>query len=1068
MTASRKSYNFVLISFLLLMPLSSYFYTGCKNENHLSVSPVPASANQMKSEEDLITDLEKTETSREREIILKENKELLNYSLVIALMVRSTEFVDATTLSLERSRNLAQIAIEVAELTGDKISSAKAYLYYACFESIEKNDCNPSSLQKALILFQEAGDRKGEACCYYVQAKILHYGSFKERDKAFELLDKALNIFEEIDDKLLIGDSYFLRGGIYRDIGHKDKAIENLKKAIRIYEEQRDLMSILNSYQEMILVCHLEGYPKEALEYLELKRILITNLNPDELKDFSGKEDAYLFRSGEFTSKEQLMMDYYWYLGIIYSVLGKYEESIKSYKKVIELGEKLDKKNFLEITAYWTLGGLYLSLGRKETALKYYLESIERTDESASYLTVQNYLNLGDFYLNQLNKPEEAIKYYKVALEKSEEIEMTLMKDQYKAACIDSIGRVYEAKGDFDMAVEKQKEAIEILKEIYELHGQCGSSLTLSYAHIGNLYQKKGAEEKALDYINKALEVTQGTTGPLDISIAYKVLGDFYFEADKPAMALDFYSKGLKKAEEYNSPSLLWPYYFSLGKVYEKQDNLKEAYNAYNNSIKIIENMRQELKTEEIKRDFMQDKIKVYEHIIELLIKMNRLEDAFEYNEKARARAFLDILANQKVDIHHGLSPELIAKEEELQIRIQYLSSDIREEKSRSLPARRISFITETEEELKGLKLEYKEVLEEIKLESPEYLTFISVTPYSLKEIQGSLDNDTVIVEYFFAKDRTYLWVISIDSFDTIIIEKSREEIENTVKSYRESCCDNITIKKLNSNEWKDISEELYSILFKEVEKFIPGKKRLVIVPHRILHYLPFHTLMNEEEKTLIEKYEIVYLPSASVLKFCQDKNFLKKDKLLAFCLGDFTAGNFSPLPGTEGEVESVASYFPENEIYSEDNMKVEILQNKGRNFDLLHFATHGILDADSPLFSSLIFADRSLNVYEIFDLDLKADLVTLSACRTGLPEEANGDELVGLSRAFIYAGSPSICSSLWDVSDKSTAELMERFYFYLQDKNKSEALRLAQMDLMKKYSHPYFWAPFILIGDWK
>ena len=146
--------------------------------------------------------------------------------------------------------------------------------------------------------------------------------------------------------------------------------------------------------------------------------------------------------------------------------------------------------------------------------------------------------------------------------------------------------------------------------------------------------------------------------------------------------------------------------------------------------------------------------------------------------------------------------------------------------------------------------------------------------------------------------------------------------------------------------------------------------------------------------------------------------------------------------------------------------MNTDILYKKGREFDILHFATHATLDSSSPMFSSLVFSDKTLPVYEIFNVELRAYLVTLSACKTGICEE--GDELVGLSRAFIYAGTPTICASLWDVSDVSTSELMERFYYYLKGNNKSEALRLAQIDIMKKYPHPFFWAPFVLTGDWR
>jgi len=550
---------------------------------------------------------------------------------------------------------------------------------------------------------------------------------------------------------------------------------------------------------------------------------------------------------------------------------------------------------------------------------------------------------------------------------------------------------------------------------------------------------------------------------PLD----YIILGNIYVKDENLSEAVRAYLECIKFGEEINSISL-WEYYFSLGKVYEKQGNLLEAFNGYNKSIKLIENMRQEFKLEELKRDFMQDKIKVYEHMIELLIKMKKYREAFEYNEKARSRAFLDILANQKIDLHHGIKPELAMKEDELKTRIQYLSCDIKMEKRKQPNPQRTAFIEESSKNLQNLKLEYEQVLEQIKMEHPEYMTFISVTPFSLEEIKTWLDKDTVIMEYFLGENKTFLWITGSDSFNTVIIDRPGHDIEQLVREYREYACDNITPEKLKSNKWKEVSEKLYDILFKEGEKYLSNKSRIIISPHRILHYLPFQVLIDNKGTTLVEKYDITYLPSSSTLKYCKDKNTLKKDRLLAFEPGNFTTGNFSPLPGTEEEVKAISVYFREKEIYSGPAMKTDILYEKGGDFDILHFATHGSLDSASPLFSFLVFSDRSLPVYEIFDLNLNACLVCLSACKTGLGEEANGDELVGLTRAFIYAGTPTICSSLWDVSDVSTSKLMERFYFHLKNTDKAEAMRLAQLDIKKKYSHPFFWAPFVLTGDWR
>ncbi|MEQ8222470.1 MAG: CHAT domain-containing tetratricopeptide repeat protein, partial [Candidatus Eremiobacterota bacterium] len=623
----------------------------------------------------------------------------------------------------------------------------------------------------------------------------------------------------------------------------------------------------------------------------------------------------------------------------------------------------------------------------------------------------------------------------------------------------------------YDKAIEKIDRAIKIFEEIYKDYGGIGQFdyyLVSNYDLLGKVYQKKGDKNRAIFYMNKAIECAGKHAAFATKPSAYNYLGNFYYETKEYLKALETYKEALKGAEEIRSPSLLWEYYFSLGKTYEKLGNMKEAYNACNKSINIIENMRNEFKVEELKRDFMQDKIKVYEHMIDILIKMKKEEEAFNCNERCRSRAFLDILANQKVDIRHGVSPELVQKEEELTNRIQFLSSDIRQEKTKPVSSQRSAFIEERDSTLKKLKSEYRQLLEEIKMENPEYMTLITINPLTLEEIKSLLDKDTVIIEYFLGENNSYCWITGNNSFNTVIIDHKEHDIENLVKKYREVACDSMTPEKLKNNEWKEISEKLYTILFKDMEKHVINKKRILISPHKILHYLPFQVLSDNKGTMLVEKYDISYLPSASVLKYCQKKNTLKKEKLLAFDLGNFKADELPSLPGTEEEIKAISEYFPIKEVYSGKDMVAEILYKKGRDFDMLHLATHGILDNNSPLFSSLVFSDRSLPVYEIFDLDLRAYLVTLSACKTALSEEANGDELVGLSRAFIYAGTPTICSSLWDVSDRATSELMKSFYFHLRDKNKTEALRLAQIDIMKKYHHPFFWAPFVLTGDWR
>ena len=1044
------SFFILIILFYVFPPLSVYSY----------INPVLSAGETDKA---LIELLKKSNSKEERKKIFEDHRNLVTERFVIDLIAGNS--VNLKNISLKEPEQIARIALEAAEFTGNKNILARALLYYSNFELTEVKNYNPPSLQKALSLFLQSGDKKGESACYYTQAVNLHY-VFSLPDKALECADKAQNIFKETGDRAFEGECYYLKGQIYCLSGDKDKAIENFSCGAEIFKDTRDIRDIttlLSCYQEMSDMCRSLGFLEESDTYLERKRTVIETLNPENI-DFSGKEEGYIFRNTEFNGREKLMADYYNSRGSLYTATGKYEDAIKSFKKVIEICEK--NKISSKTSPYWYLGGIYSLLGKKDMALKYYLEAINK-NEGDIYSVILNYILVGRFYCRDMKDPGRAIEYYKTALSKSEEITMEEAKEQFKGLSMKYMAQAYDGMGEYDKAIENIKEAIKMFEKPYKNYGQINELMIWSYSILGDLYEKKGDKEQAFICIEKAVELAEKAGKPVNIIRAYGCAGKVYFNTGDFEKALKCHSKALTLAEDMHDPLFLWECYFYTGKTYEKLGNNQEALKAYGNAIDIIEHTRQEFKVEDLKSDFMQDKTEVYEHMIDLLIKMKREKDAFNYNEKARARAFLDLLANQKIS-RHGVKEEVIKKEEELKRRMESFSRDIRQEKGKPLMAQRNNFILETDEKIKSLKREYEELLEEIKLENPEYMSFISVNPLTAEEIQSLIDRDTAIIEYFLGENKSYMWVADSDAFHTITLDYSRKKIESLVREYRELICNNMTVKKLKDSSWREEGKKIYNILLKDSEKYIKDKKRILIVPNRSLHYLPFQVLTDNKGNMLVEKFDISYLPSASVLKYCKEKNTLKKEKLLAFELGNFKTEELSPLPGTEKEVNSIAPFFPKKEIYAGKDMKTDILYKEGINYDILHFATHSILDGTSPVFTSIVFADRRLPVYEIFDLNLKSYLVCLSGCRTALGEEANGDELVGLSRAFIYAGTPTICASLWDVSDVATPALMERFYYYLKNNNKSEALRLAQLELMKKYPHPFFWAPFILTGDWR
>jgi CHAT domain-containing protein len=292
-------------------------------------------------------------------------------------------------------------------------------------------------------------------------------------------------------------------------------------------------------------------------------------------------------------------------------------------------------------------------------------------------------------------------------------------------------------------------------------------------------------------------------------------------------------------------------------------------------------------------------------------------------------------------------------------------------------------------------------------------------------------------------------------------------------------------------------------------ETFLTKKTKLVIIPDGVLNYLPFETLLTEIKKDnkkilysdlpfLVKKYPVSYVQSASVLK-----NLLSQEpgkgnagsvnkKLIAFGDPVYEAGKdtsltsvirFNRLEFSGKEVEKIASFFKPGsaEIFLRDDATEENVKGNSelRKYNYIHFATHGLIDEKKPDLSSLVLTQHSnpgedgfLRATEIFNLDMNADLVVLSACQTGLGKLVRGEGMVGLTRAFMYAGTPAVMVSLWSVSDISTATLMGEFYKNLVKENlyKTDALRKAQLTLLKdeKYAHPFYWAPFVLVGDWR
>ena len=397
-------------------------------------------------------------------------------------------------------------------------------------------------------------------------------------------------------------------------------------------------------------------------------------------------------------------------------------------------------------------------------------------------------------------------------------------------------------------------------------------------------------------------------------------------------------------------------------------------------------------------------------------------------------------------------------------------------------------------DQLAARQREYADLLVRLKLSNPQYASLVSAAPLPLAEVQKLLQPEVTLVSYFVTGEQVLAFVIGRDSFEAVVLPVTAKQLGDAVKAYRDYLA---VLDGPEPPALAQLSEWLIAPFADKLNTPVLG-----IAPHDVLHYLPFAALptpplpdearginnQREGHHYLSDDYILFTLPSISVLPYVIGRGEVSSALPDAAAAGNTAASPLlviaqpyaegrPPLRFAEQEAQTIAALYGAQPLIG-DAATEAALRSQAPGHRLIHIAAHGQLNAKSSLFSRLILAsdaedDGALEVHEVYGLDLThADMVTLSACQTQLGSQSNGDDVVGLSRAFIYAGAPTVVASLWNVDDEATAGLMEAFYTHLKNgMGKAEALRAAQSDLRQderhpQWAHPFYWAAFVLTGD--
>ncbi|HLB05649.1 MAG TPA: CHAT domain-containing tetratricopeptide repeat protein, partial [Thermodesulfobacteriota bacterium] len=619
-----------------------------------------------------------------------------------------------------------------------------------------------------------------------------------------------------------------------------------------------------------------------------------------------------------------------------------------------------------------------------------------------------------------------------------------------EAAAYNNIGIVQRELGNLEKSIESFKSALAIDSELKTRWG-----MAYDMRNLGISYERMGRLKEALENLNSSLILSREIGERKNEAMTLYSLGMLYMRMEKTDEA----SKALKEAysigREVNLPEVTWRSLKAQAALLIQKNRPADAYMELKEAINIIEKMRGRIKVDEYKTGFLENKTDLYEEMVLLLLRMGRVEEAFNYAERARSRNFIDMLGNQKVNLKSVANQRLLDKERSLRGRIENL-----EQRARGNAALR--------EELTKARKEYEALLIEIKEESPELSSFVTVEPPALLEIQKTIPKDTALLEYMVTKDGVVIWIVDSNRIESTIVPVARETLKEKVVRYREM------MEKVTPLEKESL--ELHNLLVKPIEKLIDDVKYIGIIPHDILHYLSFSSLFDGKQY-LVEAHPIFYSPSASVLKMIMDRRVgayghTPLQKLLVIGNPDLGDSAYD-LPFAEREAGSIGREYEGSELLLRKEATETRLKEDIGTFNGVHFASHGVYDSTTPLFSTLKLTrdaanDGNLTANEVFSLNLKASLIMMSACQTGLGKLTTGDEIIGLNRAFIYAGAPSVISTLWRVNDAASAMIVKRFYRNYKNNDLAESLRLAQMAAKEYYPHPAYWAGFGLTGDYR
>lgn len=917
-----------------------------------------------------------------------------------------------------------------------------------------------AKFDEALRLYQEAGDLRGVVDAMTNVAPV-HFAA-GDLSSAITQLEGALKLAKENGYERGEANALNDLGLVHGRRGETAAARELYLRALALWERLEDTReSGVTLFNLGYLHYNSLGDNESALTYYERARTLLRAGNDlvGEARTLTGT-------------------------GLIFRRKGDHERAIQDFQAALSLSRQAGDVG-VEANAATSLAVIYRWRGELQVALELSVKSLENIRAAGDRNLEASVLqDLGGLYY-ELGELDKALAAHEEALAIYREAGMP----QRQALALLAMGWIHYAMGHPKRALELYASGLEVAEALEDKELE---ALACQYGGVARV--ALGEFPEAIDLLARALRLRQASARRVSQATTLLELGTAYGRAGRPELAREHVADALRLAREMEHPSLEAASLMRRAELDRHDGQLLEALAGTEEAITILESVRSRVLSRQLRASFFATRHSYHESRVDLLMELAERQPHDRYEaralqacEQSRARGLLELISEGQVEVQKGVAPDLKRRETDLDRRLSWTQRQLVEALSASSPdtARAQSL----REELVKIGEERERLEWEIRQRHAAYAEIRYPSPPTLEVVQRELDDRTAFFEYCLGEDHSYLFVVTRDDLSSYRLAPV-SVIDGVVRQMRLALA---RPDRRLQGQYLQSAVSLFGLLLAPASDILARKPHLLIAPDGALHLVPFEALLREGdfEKTfdqlpyLITTHAMEYIPSAGVLVSLRQASpkgpAAPAKRFVAFAdpLGD-VAGSLPALPYARREVTEIAKlYSPQDFVLYlqdqaiEENVKRNPLLETARQ---IHFATHGILDEDQPQLAGLVLGrsrdsteDGLLQTYEIFNLSLSADLVVLSGCETGLGKQVTGEGLVGITRAFLYAGARSLMVSLWKVADISTPELMVRFYRGLQaGEPEADALRRAKLDLIasRRFAHPSYWSPFVLLGD--